>query len=175
MSGEIRVILMGNAGVCKTTMSNKILETMQIPRLSLDEIAWDEGAVRKSHEASRKDLMNFINDNPSWIVEGFYSDLIEEALPYCTELRFLNPGVAVAMERCKRRPFEPEKLSSKEEQDANLANLILWVSEYETRQDEYGLKRHREIFESFEGPKIEFESVGDYAAHFPQPVTNPST
>lgn len=164
MTDEIRIILMGNAGVGKTTMSREILKTKKASRLSLDEIAWNEGAKRKPHEESRVELLKFINANPSWIIEGCYSDLIKEALPYCTELRFLNPGVLVSIEHCKRRPFESEKFATKEEQDINLQNLISWVSEYETRDDEYGLKQHRQIFDSFRGKKIEFNSVADYVA-----------
>ncbi len=34
-------------------------------------------------------------------------------------------------------------------------NLINWVKDYETRKDEYGLRRHRALYESFAGTKRE--------------------
>ena len=131
-------------------------------RLSLDEIAWDDGPKRKPLEVSLRMLHDFIQSNEHWIIEGCYSDLIEAALPYCTELRFLNPGTAVCVAHCHRRPWEPEKFTSPEDQAAMLTQLVEWVREYETRDDEYGLKRHRKVFERFPGRKREYSSVESY-------------
>lgn len=153
---------MGNAGVGKTTMAKAILRQRKMPRLSLDEIAWNEGVKRKPHKEAVAELIKFIQSNSEWIIEGCYSDLIEEALPYCTELRFLNPGIEISIRHCKQRPWEPEKFGTAEAQDANLENLIQWVRTYETREDEYGLKRHRKIYDEFSGNKREFNSVDEY-------------
>ena len=65
-------------------------------------------------------LHAFMQSNEQWIVEGCYGDLILAALPYCTELRFLNPGIEVCVAHCHRRPWEPEKLSLPEAQDEKL-------------------------------------------------------
>ena len=108
-------------------------------------------------------LSDFIQINKEWIIEGCYGDLIAAALPYCTELRFLNPGIKVCVAHCHRRPWESEKFSSPKNQAAMLPILVPWVREYETREDEYGLKRHRQIFERFDGPKREYTSVASYS------------
>ena len=158
----MRIILLGNAGAGKSTMARRLIGKSRIPRLSLDEIAWQEGAERKALEASLGELHRFIENNDQWIIEGCYSDLVETALPHCTELRFLNPGVATCVENCKRRPWEPEKFPSMGEQQAMLDQLIEWVQRYETRDDEYGLKRHRKIFNEFRGPKREFTAIDSY-------------
>jgi adenylate kinase family enzyme len=168
----MKLILLGNAGAGKSTMARRIIGDEPIPRLSLDEIAWDDGPnqdkieqryVRKPLEVSLRMLHAFIQSNEQWIVEGCYSDLIRAALPYCTELRFLNPGIEVCVAHCHRRPWEPEKFSSPEEQAAMLSRLVQWVREYETRDDEYGLKRHRQIFERFPGRKREYISIECYS------------
>ena len=112
----MKLILLGNAGAGKTTMARRIIGDEPIPRLSLDEIAWDDGPNRKPLEVSLRMLHAFIQSNEQWIVEGCYSDLIQAALPYCTELRFLNPGIEVCVAHCHRRPWEPEKFSSPEDQ-----------------------------------------------------------
>ena len=70
----------------------------------------------------------------------------------------------MAREHCRRRPWEPEKFATESEQAQYLENLLLWVSEYETREDEYGLKQHRRLFDSFSGRKFEFTSVVPNAA-----------
>ena len=157
----MKIILLGNAGAGKSTMARRLIGSNNIPRLSLDEIAW-EGTERKPLAASLRELHQFIEHNDQWIIEGCYSDLVEAALPHCTELRFLNPGVKICVEHCKRRPWEPEKFSSAEEQQALLDQLIRWVGEYETRDDEYGLKRHRKIFNDFKGLKREYPTVASY-------------
>ena len=112
----MRLALLGNAGVGKTTMARRIIGDRSIPRLSLDQIVWDEGAKRKPLELSLRMLEDFIQSNKEWVIEGCYSDLIEAALPYCTELRFLNPGIEVCVAHCYRRQWEPEKFSSPGEQ-----------------------------------------------------------
>ncbi|GED47357.1 hypothetical protein HME01_32090 [Vreelandella aquamarina] len=130
--------------------------------LSLDEVAFLAGSERRRLEDSIADVMRFISDNESWIIEGCYSDIIESILPECEELIFLNPGVETCIAHCRARPWEPEKFDSQEEQDDNLHNLIEWVCAYETRSDEYGLRRHRALFESFNGKKRELNYSSEY-------------
>jgi hypothetical protein len=43
-----------------------------------------------------------------------------------------------------------------------LTRLIQWVKDYETRDDDYGLKRHRRIFDGFSGLKREYTSAASY-------------
>jgi adenylate kinase family enzyme len=158
----MRLILLGNAGAGKSTMARQLIGSENIPRLSLDEIAWDEGPKRKPLERSLTLLRQFIRGKDQWIIEGCYGDLVEAALPHCTELRFLNPGVETCVAHCNRRPWEPSKFSSAEEQNGMLTQLIQWVKDYETRDDEYGLKRHRRIFDGFSGRKREYTSTASY-------------
>jgi adenylate kinase family enzyme len=160
----VRVILLGNAGAGKSTMALWLIGDRDIPRLSLDEIAWNDGPERKPFSESLELLAEFITGKDEWIIEGCYGDLIEAALPHCTELRFLNPGVEACVEHCRRRPWEPEKFPTPEAQDAMLARLIEWVREYGTRDDEYGLRRHRAIFDQFTGKKREYTSAASYVA-----------
>lgn len=160
--GKIRIVLLGNAGAGKSTMARRIIGDKDIPRLSLDEIAWNQGAERKPLNQSLRELRRFIENNDRWVIEGCYSDLVEAALPHCTELRFLNPGVDVCVEHCRQRPWEPAKFTSPDEQAAMLEPLIQWVRQYETRDDEYGLRRHRRIFDRFNGAKREYVTVESY-------------
>ena len=155
----MKLILMGNAGAGKSTMARRVIVGRPIATLSLDDIAWNPGVQRKPLRESLELLKAFIGAHEEWVVEGCYGDLIEAALPHCTELLFLNPGVEACVAHCHQRPWEPEKFASPEAQDAMLKQLVLWVKEYETRDDEYGLKRHRKTFDEFKGPKREFTSV----------------
>lgn len=143
-------------------MARRLMRGQPIPRLYLDEIAWAEGDERKPLEESIQALRRFLEDHEHWIIEGCYGDLVEVALPFCEELLFLNPGIATCVEHCLKRPWEPEKFLTEEAQKDMLANLVAWVREYETRSDEYGLRRHRQIFEGFSGKKREYKSINEY-------------
>jgi len=159
----VRIVLLGNAGAGKSTMTRRLMGGREIPRLSLDEIAWNEGPERKPLSESLVLLEEFLRRHDEWIIEGCYGDLIEAALPHCTELRFLNPGTDVCVAHCERRPWEPEKFLTPEAQKEMLTRLIEWVREYDTRDDEYGLRRHRTIFDRFAGHKRELTTVASYA------------
>ncbi len=159
----MKIILLGNAGAGKSTMARYLMGDRDIANLSLDEIAWNEGIKRKPLEESLRLLHEFIQTHEQWIIEGCYGDLVEAALPYCSELRFLNPGVEACINHCKRRPWEPTKFASAQEQQAMLDRLLEWVREYDVREDEYGLRRHRQIFDRFTGVKREYVSVDSYA------------
>ena len=162
LSKYMKTILLGNAGAGKSTLAKKLMGENLIPRLSLDEVAFAGSAERRPLADSIADVKRFIAANPCWLIEGCYADIIEPMLPECDELIFLNPGVDACTAHCRGRPWEPEKFASAAEQDAHLENLIAWVATYETREDEYGLKRHRALFDTFRGKKQEYRRPEAY-------------
>lgn len=151
-----RILIYGNAGSGKTTMARIVAREFSIPHLSLDDICWASTGVRLPLSESIEALQAFIAEHVDWVIDGCYGDLVEAALPYCSELRFLNPGIEACVRNCRSRPWEPSYCSSPEEQARLLEPVIEFVRQYETRQDEYSLVRHRAIFEAFTGPKREY-------------------
>ena len=158
----MKVILLGNAGAGKSTLARRLLQRQPAARLSLDEVAFGVGAERRPLDESIAEVHAFIEKNESWIIEGCYADILEPFLGDCEELYFLNPGIETCVAHCMARPWEPEKFISAKEKNENLQNLIEWVSAYESREDEYGLKRHRALFDSFAGKKREFNDPSEY-------------
>lgn len=160
---KLKVIILGNAGAGKSTLARQLLEKESASCLSLDAIAFKDGSNRRPIAESISKAESFIASNESWIIEGCYADIIKPILKYCEILIFLNPGIETCVSHCHARSWEPEKFTSQKKQDENLNNLIAWVRKYETRDDEYGLRRHREIYEAFRGEKYEFNDPEEYA------------
>ncbi len=152
---------MGNAGAGKTTMAKKLLRDTGAARLSLDEIVWADGEARRPFEEEKRLLLSFIRSHRDWVIEGCYGNLIRVALPFCTELRFLNPSVDVCTAHCLSRPWHPTKAATPTEEKAMLEQLVEWIREYPHRDDDCGLHCHREIFEGFRGPKREYREYED--------------
>jgi adenylate kinase family enzyme len=155
----VRIVIFGNSGSGKTTLAKTLASFHQAEHLDLDAIAWktDQPGIRAAFEDSKRDLLEFI-ERSDWVIEGCYTYLLKEAIAYCTEIIFLNPGVETCIENCKARPWEPHKYPNPEAQDKNLQMLIEWVKEYETRDDEFSLQKHRQLFDSYVGKKIEYNS-----------------
>lgn len=66
----MKAILLGNAGAGKSTLSKRLMAKQPAARLSLDEVAFDEGTQRRPIEDSIADVRSFIAHNESWIIEG---------------------------------------------------------------------------------------------------------
>lgn len=61
----MRIILLGNAGAGKSTTARRLIGNQDIPRLSLDEIAWTEGTQRRPLEESLEKLARFLDEHVS--------------------------------------------------------------------------------------------------------------
>lgn len=158
----MRILVMGNSGSGKSTLAQQLAQTHQLDHLDLDTIVWEPNqvAILRQSDDIQAALMDFINHSSNWVIEGCYGELIESALPYCTELIFLNPGVEACLSNNQQRPWEAHKYASKAEQDEKFAFLQAWVRDYYTRTDQWSLAYHQRIFNAFPGKKCEVTTNG---------------
>ncbi len=155
-----KIIIFGNSGAGKSTLARKLQQLHSLSHLDLDLLAWSNSSIptRKPLSESIQEINDFLSNENEWVIEGCYADLLEHAIKDAEELIFLNPGVEVCIKHCRNRPWEPHKYASKEEQDQNLEMLIEWVKQYDKREDEFSLKSHRRLFNSFTGHKKEIKT-----------------
>ena len=153
-----RTLIFGNSGSGKSTLAAALAREAGLEHLDLDTLAWDKAnpTQRRSLIENRNELFCFFQAHSEWVIEGCYSDLLSLAIFHCDKLIFLNPGVEACIRNCHFRPWEPHKYPSVEAQNQNLEMLITWVQEYETRDDEFSLRRHRQLFAEFDGEKVEY-------------------
>ena len=151
----MRITIFGNSGSGKSTLARELAERHGLPRLDLDEVAWEPGkiAVPRDPAAARADVARFCESHPGWIIEGCYAGLIGAALAYDPTLIFLDPGVELCLEHCRARPWEPHKYESKAQQDQQLEFLLAWVRTYETRDDDMSRAAHEACFAAYAGAK----------------------
>ncbi|MDP1672608.1 MAG: hypothetical protein Q8L65_05745 [Burkholderiales bacterium] len=151
-------VILGNSGSGKSTLARWLALQIGAEVLDLDTVAWAQGteAVRRAEVESRQAVAAFCRDRGRWIVEGCYSSLIGEALLFTPKLIFLNPGEERCLANCRQRPWEAHKYDTPQAQDERLSLLLNWVRGYYTRGDELSLLAHRDFFEGYLGPKMEF-------------------
>ena len=156
----MKVVIFGNSGSGKSTFAKKLIADHNLKHLDLDTIAWQKTSPpkRESIEVSEQKILDFTIKNPAWVIEGCYGDLLEIAVEKCDEIHFLNLDIETCKMHCRQRPWEPHKYESKDHQDKNLDMLLDWVSNYHARNDEFSLRAHRKIFDSFTGKKTEFRA-----------------
>ena len=92
--------------------------------------------------------------NKKWVIEGCYTDLLKKVKKYASKIIFLNSDVKQCIKNANKRPWEPHKYKTKEEQDNNLDMLINWIKDYYARDDVFSYKQHMEFYEKFKGEKI---------------------
>jgi adenylate kinase family enzyme len=156
-----RTLIIGNSGAGKSTLARRLASEHALAHLDLDTLAWLPQAPpqRRPLADSAVDIAAFTTRHGDWVIEGCYADLIDLALPHCSQLLFLNPGIEACLAHCRARPWEPHKYPSKAAQDANLAMLLDWVRDYVRRDDACSLRQHRELFDRHAGDKLELTEV----------------
>jgi adenylate kinase family enzyme len=161
----MKVLVFGNSGSRKSTYAQALAARERLPHLDLDSIVWKPGqiAVQRSPESVEASLRSFVDSHSAWVIEGCYGELVRAVSENCTLLVFLNPGLDACLANNLRRPWESHKYVSLEVQNGMLTQLQEWVSGYYQREDAWSYRAHREIFDSFAGPKVEHREAAAYA------------
>jgi adenylate kinase family enzyme len=153
------ILIMGNSGSGKSYHAKALAARRALAHL--DTTVWEPGkiAVPRAPEQVQADLLGFVHGHDNWVAEGCYGDLVEAALPHCSELVFMNPGRDVCLENKRRRPWEPHKYAPVEAQQSKLGFLLEWVAGYDTRDDTMSYACHRRLFDGFSGAKTEVTAL----------------
>lgn len=150
-----KILVFGNSGSGKSTLAKQLYNERGLAHLDLDTLAWlpTNPPQRKPLAESRAAIEAFIQSYDTWVIEGCYADLLEVAAPQATEAIFMNLPVALCIENARKRPWEPHKYASREEQDANLEMLVEWIAQYPVREDVFSEAAHTALYQNFAGRK----------------------
>jgi adenylate kinase family enzyme/pimeloyl-ACP methyl ester carboxylesterase len=152
-----RLVVLGNTGSGKTTLARALARACQMEHLDLDTVVFDpdQVGVMRSDEAIRSDLETFVSTTARWVAEGSYADWADVLARRAEGFVFLNPGVEVCLAHQDARPWEPHKYDDPAEQERRRAFLREWTTRYPERDDTFGLRAHRGVYDRFDGPKVE--------------------
>ncbi len=153
-------MIFGNSGSGKSTLAKEICEAENLSHLDLDTLAWQpiSPPERKPIVESEVEILTFIGAHRGWVIEGCYSDLVEIALSFASEIIFMNLSVEDCIKNAQKRPWEPHKYESKEAQDSNLEMLIQWITQYPERDDTFSALAHTRLYNQYEGEKRMYTS-----------------
>lgn len=164
-----RILVFGNSGSGKSTLAKRLDEQLGLAHLDLDTLAWlpDMPPRRRAVSDSAIAIREFTAVRQNWVIEGCYADLLQLLAEEATDMVYLRPGEEECVANARKRPFEPEKYSSEEAQNGNLAMLIDWINDYPNRQDSCSLSAHENLFDSFGGGKHLISSLKDAQSWMP--------
>lgn len=102
----MKIMIIGYSGAGKTTFAKYLESKLNIPRLSLDEVHFNEG--RQNTEKNDIEVVNkFLNDNFEWIIDGNYTYcLFDRRLEEADLIYFLDFKVWVCLFQAIKRYFK---------------------------------------------------------------------
>lgn len=159
-----KILIFGNSGSGKSTLAKELCDQFELAHLDLDILAWRtttapaELPIRAPIEESNSAIIDFIQSNKEWVIEGCYTDLLECSATFANEIVFMNLPIEACILNARKRPWEPHKYQSKEAQDENLELLLKWIAHYDQRTDTFSKQSHQRFYDSFLGKKTRYES-----------------
>ena len=155
----MRTVIIGNSGSGKSWLAKRISQKSPSQVIHLDEIFWLPGGFNEKRPPSEVlTLINTKKADAEWIVEGVYSDLAEQLLPYATLLIWLDLPWAVCKQRLEARGSESKAHMGREQSESSLRALIQWAEAYYSRSGTCCHAAHLALFETFAGQGHRFST-----------------
>ena len=100
-----KILIFGNSGVGKTTLSKKLSEKLNIPYVHLDSLYWLENWQSTPRQQFIEKVDAFIDAHPTFVMDGNYmtSGTLESRLKVADTLIFLDYPTQMALNGIKQR------------------------------------------------------------------------
>lgn len=70
---QMKIAIIGYSGSGKSTLARELAEAYQLPVLHLDQVQFLPGWKERTTEEQCEIVYNFMNEYPSWVIDGNYS------------------------------------------------------------------------------------------------------
>ncbi|MGI0117913.1 hypothetical protein [Zooshikella sp. RANM57] len=158
----MKVVIIGNSGSGKTWLANEISQSLSIPKVSLDDLFWQQGGYAQKRDVQEINyLINESKKEPAWIVEGVFGELAKEYLNIADCLVWLDFGWHICKQRILNRVGENTKEPNGKQTKQSLNALLQWAEQYYERQDLRSYYGHKKTFEFFSRSKTHIQSENE--------------
>jgi adenylate kinase family enzyme len=111
-----RVFILGTVGSGKTSLARELSKKLNIKHYDLDDIFWTKRFNKKRDEKQRNKLLKNIISKKKWIIEGVYTDWIEEGIKKSDDVIILDIPFRSLFYRITKRTLKKEKSKEKGEE-----------------------------------------------------------
>ena len=138
----MKILIFGIVASGKTTLAAKLSEKMDIPYFEGDCIAWgfpNEKRYKRTNEEQAEIIEN-INKNDNWIVEGTYRESQKILYEYADKIIFLDTPLHVRKFRIILRFIKQQLGIEKSHYKSDITMLKLmfqWTKDFETHKREH--------------------------------------
>ncbi|RWF67935.1 MAG: hypothetical protein EOQ34_27060 [Mesorhizobium sp.] len=152
----VRTLILGNSGSGKSWLSERLAAALQVRAVDLDSVHWEPSDYRNAREKQLAiEMVRQISAGSTWVIEGVYGWLAQEALPQATALIWLDIPVADCLKNIGGRG--PRRGGD----DTAFTALLRWAEEYPTRQSSSSFAGHERLFQDFSKRRLRLRSHGE--------------
>lgn len=136
----MKILIVGSVGSGKSTYSKKLSKELNIPRYEIDSIVHDDINKIKRTDAEQMKIIDKINNNMDWIIEGILRKHLYYLLDMADKIIFMDIDYKVRKKRIIKR-YIKQKLhieSCNYKPTINmLKNMLSWNKKFEEDKKEF--------------------------------------
>lgn len=136
----MKILIIGCVGSGKSTYAKKLSKELNIKRYEIDSIVHDDIENRKRTEEEQKNIIDKINKNESWIIEGTLRKNLYYLLEMADKIIFIDTPYNVRKRRIIKRfikqKLKIEKCNYKPTLEM-LKMMFIWNKEFEDERDKF--------------------------------------
>lgn len=146
-NNNMKILIIGTVATGKTTLARKLSEKYKIKYYEIDSIVHDdESNGRKRTKEEQNEIINKINKNKDWIIEGVLRKNLEYLLELADEIIYLDipkykRNIRILIRFVKQK-LKIEKVNYKPNFEM-LKNMYKWSNEDEKRKNEIQQKLNK--------------------------------
>ena len=130
----MKILIIGSVASGKSTYSKKLSKELNIKRYEIDEIVHDDIKHIKRTLEEQKEIIDEINKNDSWIIEGVLRKNLYFLLDMCDEIILMDTSDKVRKFRIVKRYIKQKLRIEKcgyKPSISMVKDMFKWSSEFE--------------------------------------------
>lgn len=131
----MKILIIGNVGSGKTTLSNNLAKLYGIKLFSIDNIVYDDENKLKREKLEQINLLNKINrENKEYIIEGVLRKNMDFLLNLVDKIVVIDLNKKILKNRIRKRYIKQKIGISKDKylvSKVNLGEMYDWIEKYD--------------------------------------------